>query len=498
MAILSAFALAGSYSNASYLTPAYLIDFHVTSINLDLLFGITTTGSKRDYSVFDESMNGLNSIDTVEREDPIEVPEVQVEMDKAPTKLYKLVDLDARDTPTTTYGNSYLSSFISVKAGSDGLLSSITYAVYGTNVATYSLVTSVYTVMVNNPTTSYAGYNPTTTYSVGTSIYTMSTMYAVATSTYTVGYIASGTQVVSTATGSRTSSDSSETSLSASAGEVKEAMQLMLSDDSVNYSALGFADVYSISFWGYCRGLATGDSGNNAFDNGKVKWTYCSKSQAGFSFNPIKVIKHEMLNSLNGVVDGDVTRSGTQFLSDFDDTTKSNALTVINGLSYENLNLPGNLENNISRLNGLNKASFGLILLVCLCGCISALVQLLGMFLSPEHFLLSLLNYGFQCLIFLFAIISAAMVTGVYVFVRSQVNDNTSIWGVKSYLSINFYAYVWSAVAASLLIVVNSFLGHCLGFFGTGRRRYRRVKAEKSEEKAIEEAVEKAIEKAEA
>ncbi|KAG7196265.1 uncharacterized protein KQ657_000280 [Scheffersomyces spartinae] len=478
VAILSAFALAGSYEKASYLTPAYLIDFHVKNINLSLLFAIDTPDSKK----------GTNKLESKRENFIVE------EEEKKPTKLYNLVDLNGRDTATTTYGNSYLSSFISVKAEANGDVSSITYAVYGTNVQTYSLVTSVYTVRVNNPAIN-AGNDPFTTYSVATSVFTTSTMYAVATSTYTVGYIASGTNTVSTSTGAtNTVSGTSATSVSPTAGAVKQAMRQILSQPAVNYAALGFADVYSISFWGYCRGIITGDVSKTAFENNKVQWIWCSKSQAGYSFSPIKVIKHEMLNSLNGQVDGEVAHSDTVFLSQQDQTTKDSAIEVINGLTYDNINLPGNLESNIKRLNGLNKAAFGLLLLTCLCGCISALVQLLGMFLSPESFLLSLLNYAFQCLIFVFALVSAAMVTAVYVFVRSQVNDNTSVWGVKSFLSINFYAYVWAVVAASLLIVVFSFLGHCLGLFGTGRKRYRRVRTEK----AVEEAVEKAIERAEA
>ena len=51
--------------------------------------------------------------------------------------------------------------------------------------------------------------------------------------------------------------------------------------DSLTYQELGLADVYSISFWGYCRGTATNDKianplkkVTNNFDNNKVNFPY--------------------------------------------------------------------------------------------------------------------------------------------------------------------------------------------------------------------------------
>lgn len=91
--------------------------------------------------------------------------------------------------------------------------------------------------------------------------------------------------------------------------------------------------------------------------------------------------------------------------------------------------------------------------------------------------LLIILELLFQSIICLLAIVGAGIATGTYQYVRSQVNDNTDIYGVKSFLSVNFNAFIWSAAVASMLVVFFNLLGHCCGLFGH-RKHYRTIRHE--------------------
>lgn len=247
--------------------------------------------------------------------------------------------------------------------------------------------------------------------------------------------------------------------------------------DNLDYSDLGLADVYSISFWGYCRGEATNEKIGNPlskatddFDNNKLKFSYCSKPTPGYMFDPLNVIKHEINNTINDITDGVVSLN-----SGISTAIKGQLSTLVDGLTYENLNLPGDLNKKLTLLNNITKAAFVLMLVGLVFSYLSVIIQLLGCFMSPDNCCLSFLNFIFEALTFIILLVGVALATGAYIFVRREVNDNSSDYGVKSFLSIQFYALAWSGVVAALLVVIFNLLGHCCGLFGTHRNRYRTV-----------------------
>ncbi|KAJ9094583.1 hypothetical protein QFC19_007881 [Naganishia cerealis] len=247
--------------------------------------------------------------------------------------------------------------------------------------------------------------------------------------------------------------------------------------DSLTYQELGLADVYSISFWGYCRGTATNDKianplkkVTNNFDNNKVNFTYCSKPTPGYKFDPLTVLKHEINDTINDTVDGNGVVS-----SAIGSTVKQQLTQLVDNLSYENLNLPGNLKKDLTLLNNLTRAAFALTIVGVVLSFLSVIIQLLGCFMSPDNCCLSFLNFIFEALTFIILLVGAALSTGAYLYVRKEVNNATSDYGVKTYLSIQYYAFAWSGAVAALLVVIFNLLGHCCGLFGTNRNRYRTV-----------------------
>lgn len=247
--------------------------------------------------------------------------------------------------------------------------------------------------------------------------------------------------------------------------------------DNLNYQDLGLADVYSISFWGYCRGTATNDKIANPlkkvttdFDNSKINFTYCSKPTPGYKFDPLTVLKHEINDTINDTVDGsDVVSTAIS------STVKLQLNQLVDNLNYDNLNLPGNLNKDLTLLNNVTRAAFALTLIGVVLSFLSVIVQLLGCFMSPDNCCLSFLNFIFEALTFIILLIGAALSTGAYIYVRKEVNNATSDYGVKTFLSIQYYAFAWSGAVAALLVVIFNLLGHCCGLFGTNRNRYRTV-----------------------
>ena len=188
----------------------------------------------------------------------------------------------------------------------------------------------------------------------------------------------------------------------------------------------------------------------------------------------MKILKEE----LNRTIDGKSVDSQSDDISQLSQTYKSELKQLIDNLSLLDLNLPGNLQNDLKTLNNLTKAGFALMIITSVLSFISIVVQLMGCCVSPDNCCLSFLNFMLQVLVFLAAIIGAGLVTGCYVFVRKQINNNLSEFGIKSFLSINFYAFAFSAAVAALLVVIFSLLGHCCGIcggrrVGRGRGRYR-------------------------
>lgn len=246
---------------------------------------------------------------------------------------------------------------------------------------------------------------------------------------------------------------------SQTAEQIEAAISSLVS--TVSYDDLGLSQVYSVSFWGYCRGKVNGKSESvAAFDNSDVTFTSCTKPKAGFFFDPLTIFKDELKRNIKD--------------SDLDSTLKSEMETLADNVSYSNLNLPGNLKTALQLLNNLTKAGFALILLTAIFSTVYAVLEFLGMIFAPDSFCFSCCSHAIQVFIFLFALVGSALVTGAYVYTRKEINNNTDDFGVKSFLSIAFYALSWASVVSSLLIIVVSIFGRCCNSC-FGGRRYKNV-----------------------
>lgn len=173
------------------------------------------------------------------------------------------------------------------------------------------------------------------------------------------------------------------------------------------------------------------------------------------------------------MVNGDVKGAEQVKVPKLTTEEKSQLKVLANHLNYENLNLPNSLQKDIDNLQRITFALMVMIFIVAVFGFVTIVTQLLGMCMSPHACWTSFLNCLFQIFIFLFALVTAGLVTGAYIYVRRQVNKATDQFGIRAFLSINFYAFIWSTVASSLLVVIFGILGNCCGFFGTRRRMYR-------------------------
>ncbi|ODV79393.1 uncharacterized protein CANTADRAFT_6523 [Suhomyces tanzawaensis NRRL Y-17324] len=229
--------------------------------------------------------------------------------------------------------------------------------------------------------------------------------------------------------------------------------------NSLDYQDLGFADVYTIGYWGYCKGSLTSNATYDQhlrkyfkpFNNDKINITWCSKPKAAYAFDPLELVKTELNNTITSrLTAGDVPKTISV-------TVQSELEVLLKYITYDTLNLPGSIQSDLTTLHNVTKASFGILLAVIVLAFISYVIQVVAFFLSPHSCCLSFLNFLFEGAIFLLGVVAAALATGAYLFVRNEVNKATNQYGVKSYLSTNFYAYIWSAAVASLLVVIFSF-----------------------------------------
>ncbi|CAD1811161.1 SUR7/PalI family protein [Candida parapsilosis] len=386
--ILTAFAITGSYENKSYLTPTYLINFHLNKLDLRQIISpsIGDNSSKR-----------------------------------------KRADDDNDSTPTTTSTGSIPSN-----------------AQQWINVAS-----------------SIAGNLPSDFSSIASAV---------------------GTNLPS----SVPSDLASVLPSSLPTGDVESTISAAIANllNNVSPEELGIADVYSVSYWGYCRGdlksnkssVFDGDLGrlvDENFDNSNVDYTWCSPPKAGYFFNPATVIREE----LNRTIEGQQIDSQSSLINELSSQYVDDLKVLVNNIADEYLNLPSDLQNNLGTLNNITKASFAMMIIAAVFSFISIVFQIMAMCLSPDNCCLSFLNFALQLVTFLASILAAGLATGAYVFVRRKVNDETGDYGIKSFLSINFYAFAWSAAVAAFLVVVFSAVGHCCGCFSGERRRYRQVAA---------------------
>lgn len=323
---------------------------------------------------------------------------------------------------------------------------------YGENLKSCSTPTTAQATAADTPVAA----NPDAATNAATGVAVAATTNAIPTGYTTTA----GANTYTSATNTINLGSSSSSAIPSNLGNVGQIVQRFSS--SLTYKDLGLADVYSISLWGYCRGtIGNQESIGQTYDNSNVTYTNCTKAKPAFFFDPLTVLKQE----LNNTIDDPKT-----------DVNKKAALTAIrDNVSYENLNLPGDLEKNLKSMQSSTKALFAILVAVVVLSFISIIIQLLGCVLSPDHCCLSFLNFLFQCLIFVLAVVASGLSTGLYLYVRSQVNDNVKDYGVKSFLSISFYAYTWSSAAAAWLVIIFSLLGHCCGLFATNRHRFRTV-----------------------
>lgn len=249
---------------------------------------------------------------------------------------------------------------------------------------------------------------------------------------------------------------------------------------NVNYTDLGLADYYSISYWGYCRGFKGGNHSENIvhklgnfgknFNSESINWVYCSPPKVGYKLDPLALIKHEITNNIEKQSDG-----LGQIAPQISEMIQAQLVTLVSGLTYENIGLPGSLKKDLNLLHDLTVAAFALLLAGACLAFISLIFQLTGLCVSPHNACLSCLNYLFMFFVFLVIVIGAGLSTGGYVFARKQINDNTTEFGIKSALSVQYYAFAWSAMVAAFLMLVISGIGYCCGCFGGTGGRYRRV-----------------------
>ncbi|KAK6459753.1 actin cortical patch SUR7/pH-response regulator pali [Scheffersomyces xylosifermentans] len=249
-----------------------------------------------------------------------------------------------------------------------------------------------------------------------------------------------------------------------------------------NYQELGLADVYSIGFWGYCTGYISKDestenqttSGPIPFNNKHVNFTWCSHPKASNIFDPLAIFKTVLNGTINNIDLPFAPPSMVEAIS-------SKLYVLLENINYDSVNLPGNLKKNLTEIGRISTACFALlVVVVCFCF-VSIVIQVLAFFISPDNCCLSFLNFLFQVINAVLAVVTASLITGIYVYLRKQINGSPQ-FGIKSFLSVNLYAFIWSAAASAIIVVLLNLLGQWWGFFGTGRRRYRCIEDDDEEQ----------------
>lgn len=423
--VLAVWSLVGSYKNESYLTDNYLFGFQVSNLNLSAI--ILTANNKRDV---------IASPVNIEQFLHFKEPVIQVFVTDSDTP-----------TPTTNFDKRDILQSLASAAGV--ATSDVVGALDGQNSDVASLLNSV---------------------TSGINTQSLLQDLASATSAYLseLLLLASAVSIPEPVVTLAESFD----------GDVDELVSELAS--SVNVTELGIAEYYSVGYWGYCRGyLKAGKEEwldnlgkfGKEFNNNHINFTYCSPPKVGFKFDPLEILKHELINQIMGTVDGGADSLGGAITQ----AIEAQLLALVSSVTYEDLGLPGSLKQDLDLLHTLTVASFALILCGACLAFISFVFQSAGLCCSPENFCLSCLSFMLMALVCIVTLIGSGLSTGTYIFVRQQVNNNIEKFGIKGWLSVQYYAFLWSAAAASLCLVVFAFLGYCCGCFHSGKRRYRRA-----------------------
>ncbi|SGZ49233.1 CIC11C00000000852 [Sungouiella intermedia] len=429
--VLSVWSLVGSHKNESYLTDNYLFGFQLSNVNLSSI--ILTSNNKRE----------LLDTPSFAFEELLKEPVYQVFDDDSDTP-----------TPTTNFDRR-------------DILESLASAASAAGLATSDILGSLQSQ--TSGAASLLG-------SITSGVNTQSLFSQFNAATATGDYMSDLLLLASAAS----IPDSIVTLAEALDGNVDEIVSELVS--SVNITDLGLAEYYSVGYWGYCRGSIKGSEAwlnklgkfGKQFSNKDVNFTYCSPPKVGFKFDPLEILKHEITNQIKHTVDG-VPDLLQNILGE---TIEAQLLALVSAVTYDDLGLPGDLKKYLNLLHQLTVASFALILAAACLAFISFVFQVIGLCCSPDNFCLSCLSFMLMVLVCIATLVGSGLSTGVYIFVRQQVNNNVRQYGAQGWLSIQYYAFLWSAAAASLFLVVFAFLGYCCGCFHSGKRRYRLVRNE--------------------
>ncbi|KAF7999908.1 hypothetical protein HF325_005757 [Metschnikowia pulcherrima] len=409
--VLLAWSLVGSYKNESYLTNNYLISFQLSNLNLSTIFANTDILSKRELQDTDIS-HELQELEILE-----------------PTKTLKGRDIDLSSLTAVT-GYTSLAGDIIGGSGNSAIASVASQ--YG--VSTSALANALSTADTNSLLSEAQAFASTASIP-----------------------------------------DSVATLLSEITGDLSSVLDNIIANASP--SDLGLSDMYAIGFYGYCKGELNGDVESigdlgelgKQFRNNNVNYTYCSPPEFGYKLDPLALIKHEMLGQIQNYGNGLSNLTGG-----LTDSFISELLAVTSSLTYDNLGLPGNLKQDLGLLHKVTIAGFSLLFAGACLAFVSFVFQCVGICCSPENSFLSCCNFLLMFFVVLIVVIGAALTTGVFLYVRKIVNQNLDSFGVKTYLSQQFYAFAWCAGVSALLFIVFSIIGYCCGCFHPRKRARRR------------------------
>lgn len=229
---------------------------------------------------------------------------------------------------------------------------------------------------------------------------------------------------------------------------------------------LGLSQIYTVSFWGYCRGsntnMSTYDTNADVaalrlFSSEKVNLTWCSHPKAAFALDPAALLKTEIGNVLNGY------QPDGRLPAQIDDLIRDKLKVVQASVNNTAINLPQDLQNYVGLLNRLTKAGFALMLAGCILSAIAVFVQLLGCCIDPHGCCLSCVHFLFLTLMCVTTIVGCALTTATYLYVRKVLNKEAADYGIKCSLLINFYAFAWLGAAAAIAFFFVEVLGLICG-----------------------------------
>lgn len=414
--VLSSWALIGSYKNESYLTNNYLLSFQLSNLNVSALLKEAVNGNMRREFI----------------QVPVEPSVINYESPVLPTPT----PMEKRDLGLLT---SVIGSFATLQPSE--LLS---------KASEIASLTSAYLIPTSQISALAQSVDPTK--------------------------IASEVQQIASSLSLPPSLATLASDITNNIGNLGNANSLLQEiANNVNASQLGLSDMYSIGFWGYCKGDVKGikeqipelGKFGTQFSNKDVNYTYCTPPKVAYTFDPLTVLKSEIINEIKS--SSQQVSSGPQ--GAIVNSLSAQLISLVNLITYSTIGLPGNLQSTLPLLGRLTTAGFALILSGAALAFISLVFQMIGMCCSPDNSCLSCLNFVVMFLTFVVVTVGSGLTTGVFLFVRNVLNDEINKYGVKPFLSVQFYAFSWSAVVASFCLLVFSIIGYCCGCFKSDRSR---------------------------